>query len=125
MSFLLALAAAATAPTPPPSPDVGQEIVVIGKKLRNWKGGVSKVGGRMICKTSKTSGDRRIDAIRCGAMLTCTRPLESRIDALMASDRSGAEKKRAFDALLQGAVPCLNEQEQTGIARLAEERAQS
>lgn len=124
MSILLALAVAA-APAPPPSPEVAQEIVVIGKQMKTWKGGVSKVGGRMICKTSKTSGDRRIDAIRCGAMLVCTKPLEARIDALMVSDRSQAEKKRAFDALLKSSLPCLDEQEQDGIARLAEERARS
>lgn len=121
MSILLALAVA-TAPAPPPSPEVAQEIVVIGKQLKTWKGGVSKVGGRMICKTSKTSGDRRIDAIRCGAMLVCTKPLEAKIDALMVSDRSKGDKKRALDALLKSSLPCLEEQEKIGIARLAEER---
>jgi hypothetical protein len=124
MSLLaLVLAASPGAPLPPPSPEVAQEIVVIGKQMKTWKGGISKVGGRMICKTSKSSGDRALDAIRCGAMLSCVKPVEPRIDALMASAVPRAEKSRRFQAIMTGLIPCYESTEAAAVERLARERA--
>lgn len=120
---LLALLAAASAAPPPPSPEVAREIVVIGRQLKTWKGGVSKVGGRMICKTRLSSGDKALDAIRCGAMLSCLTPLEPRIDTLMGSDLPQAEKRRGFQKILTGIEPCLQTYADAAAARLAEERA--
>ena len=123
---LLALLIAASAPLAPasPTPEVAREITVIGKKLKTWKGGVSKVGGRMICKTSKSSGDKALDAIRCGAMLTCMKPLEPRIDALMASAATAAEKKRGFASMMTGMEQCAATYEAGAVARLAEDRVE-
>ena len=121
MSLLMALAAA-TATVPPP-PEVAQEIVVIARKMKVWKGGVSKVGGRMICKTSKSSGDKPVDAINCGAMLSCLKPLEPRIDSLMGSELPVGEKRRGFDAILTGVAPCVKSYSDTAVDRLARERA--
>lgn len=123
---LLALLAAASAPLAPvsPTPEVAREIVVMGKKLKDWKGGVSKVGGRMVCKTSKSSGDRALDAIRCGAMLSCLKPLEPRIDALMGSTLSTGEKRKGFQKLLTGIEPCLETYADGAVARLAEDRVE-
>lgn len=123
MSLLALLAAAATPFAPAsPAPEVAREITVIGKKLKGWKGGVSKVGGRMVCKTSKSSGDRALDAIRCGAMLSCLKPLEPRIDALMGSTRPAGEKRRGFQAMLTGIEPCLETYSADAVARLAQDR---
>ena len=119
---LLALLAAATAVVPPP-PEVAQEIVVIGRKMKIWKGGVSKVGGQMVCKTTKSSGDKPVDAINCGAMLSCLRPLEPRIDALMASSLKTSEKRRGFNAILAGIEPCVQTYADAAVERLARERA--
>ena len=92
---LLAFLAAATVAAPPPAPEVAREIVVIARQLKSWKGGVSKVGGRMICKTTTSSGDRAADAIRCGAMLSCMKPLEPRIDGTaLALAGSGMRRRR-------------------------------
>lgn len=123
MSLLLALLAATPAAVPPPTAAVAREIVVIGQKLKSWKGGVSKVDGRMVCRTGKSTGDKALDAIRCGAMLTCMKPLEARVDALMASDRTQGEKRRAFDRLLSGIEPCLADYEAAAVTRLAEAKA--
>lgn len=120
---LLAFLAAATVAAAPPDPEVAREIVVIARQLKSWKGGVSKVGGRMICKTTTSSGDRAADAIRCGAMLSCMKPLEPRIDALMGSDRSQGDKRRAFQTMLTGIEPCMERYADAATERLATERA--
>lgn len=125
MSLLALLVAAAPAAAVTPgysTPEVAQEIVVMGKKLKTWKGGVSKVGGQMVCKTRQSSGDRALDAIRCGAMLSCMKPLEPRIDALMGSAAATAEKKRNFSALIAGVPQCAEKAEESAVARLAEDR---
>lgn len=120
---LLALLVATTPLTPiSPPPEVAQEIIVMGKKLKTWKGGVSKVGGRMVCKTRKSSGDRALDAIRCGAMLSCMKPLEPRIDAVMRSGLARSEKTRQFTALTSGLAPCAQSQEEAAIEQLAVDR---
>jgi hypothetical protein len=119
------LLAAATPLAPvAPTPAVTQEIVVMGKKLKDWKGGVSKVGGRMVCKTKKSSGDKALDAIRCGAMLSCVKPLEPRIDALMGSALPIGQKRRDFDKMLTGIEPCLETYTAGAVARLAEDRVE-
>lgn len=117
LAFLVAVAA------PPPPPAVAEEIVVIARKLKDWKGGVSKVGGQMVCKTSKSSGDKAIDAIRCGAMLSCMKPLEPRIDALMSSDATQGDKRRGFQKILTGIEPCLERYADAATERLARQRA--
>ena len=131
LAILLAFAgASAQAQTPPPpapaAPDlVEQQIVVIGEKLKGRKGSVAKAEGRLVCRTRTSTGDRKLDAIRCGAMLTCVRPLEPQVDELMASDRSSDDKRRAFDRLLVPAKPCMESYEDAAVARLAAERAAS
>ena len=120
MSILALLVAVAT---PPPPPEVAEEIVVIARKLKDWKGGVSKVGGQMVCKTSKSSGDKAVDAIRCGAMLSCMKPLEPRIDALMSSNASQGDKRRGFQKILTGIEPCLETYSDAATERLARQRA--
>ena len=125
-AIVLAAAAAQGQPAPPaPSGAVEQEIVAIGERLAAWKGSVAKAEGRLVCRTRESTGDRKIDAIRCGAMLTCARPLEGQIDELMASDTARGAKRRAFDRLLVSAKPCMEEYEDAAIARLAAERARS
>lgn len=122
---MLALLVAATPLAPvSPAPEVAQEIVVMGKKLKDWKGGVSKIGGRMVCKTRKSSGDKALDAIRCGAMLSCMKPLEPRIDALMGSKLALSEKKNRLASMMSGVETCAAKQEAAALARLAEDRAE-
>ena len=122
---ILTVAGAQLSPASPPTrpnPETADQIVVMGQKLKGWKGGVSKVGGRMVCKTSKSSGDKALDAIRCGAMLGCMKPLEARIDALMGSDLALGVKKARFRQLTSGLEDCAAKQEAQALARLAGER---
>ena len=124
--ILMLMAGAAHAQDAAPSADpVDDQIVVIGEKLKTWKGGVTKENGRLMCRTKESTGDKQLDAIRCGGMLTCIKPLEPRIDKLMSSDVSRLEKRDKFNAMLAGTKPCLDEYEDAAIARLAAERPKS
>jgi hypothetical protein len=106
---------------PPEAPPA--EIVVIGTRLKAWRGSFRSHGGRISCRTTKSTGDAAIDAIGCDSMVACLDPVAVQFDALAEATRDKAERARRLDALLQTRVPCLNETRQAGIARLAAERS--
>lgn len=127
MSWLLALLAQTAAPAtppplPPPSAEVAQEIVVVGTRAKIWRGGVFKRDGKLVCRTRQSSGDREIDAMRCGAMLRCFAPRAAEMDRIAAAKLPDAERQRQFKAVSDGAVPCLEEADAVGIRLLAERR---
>ncbi|QWC56763.1 hypothetical protein F7D01_06340 [Erythrobacter sp. 3-20A1M] len=123
MSVLAAILLA-QAPAAVPAPTQPTEITVIGKKLANWKGGVFKRGGKLMCRTERSTGDAQLDAIRCGAMLACVRPVEGQIDAIMGSDLNKATKRKRFDALLDSTKPCLESYEDAAVAKMLARRAE-
>lgn len=126
MSLFLALAAQVTpVPSAPPSvtPEVANEIVVIGRKIKTWKGRFIKKDGQLSCRTTKSTRDAEIDAIRCGAMITCTRPVEAEIDRLYGlTTLKRIEKERQINALLQTTIPCMDEYFASASLALAERR---
>ncbi len=122
MSLFVAFAAQA-ATLPPPSPEVANEIVVIGQKVRTWKGRLSKNDGQLSCRTTRSTGDSEVDVIRCAAMMTCTRPIEAeleRVSALKAVKR--AERERQLNAALATTIPCMDDYFATASRALAERR---
>ena len=122
--LLVLVAGAAHAQPAPEAPSaLERETAAIGEKLKAWKGSVAKADGRLVCRTREGTGDRKLDAIRCGAMLTCVRPLEGQIDELLAADMPEGAKRRAFDRLLVSAKPCMDTYQDAAVARLAAERA--
>lgn len=127
MSWLLALLAQAAAPAtppplPPPTAEVAKEIVVVGNRAKSWRGGLTKRDGKLVCRTRTSTGDREIDAMRCGAMLRCFAPRAAQMDRIAASDLPAEEKNRQYKAVGDGAVPCLEEADAVGIRLLAEQR---
>lgn len=127
MSWLLALLAQTAAPAtppplPPPTAEVAEEIVVVGRKAMAWRGGLTKRDGKLVCRTRKTTGDRAIDAVRCGAMLRCFAPRVAEMDRIAASDLPKQERERRYKAVSDGAIPCLEEADAVGIRLLAERR---
>ncbi len=124
MSVFAALFLAAAPATAAPPPADSREITVIGEKLANWKGGVLKRGGKLMCKTETSTGDLRLDSIRCGAMLACVRPIEGQIDAIMGSSATRAVKRKRFDALLETTQPCLDAYQDDAVAKMLAARAQ-
>ncbi|WP_338446832.1 hypothetical protein V5F89_03285 [Pelagerythrobacter marensis] len=112
-------------PSAPQQPDA-LDAESAAAKLKGWKGSVTRADGRLVCRTRTSTGDRRLDAIRCGAMLTCARPLQGEIDQLMASAMPAGERRLAFDRLLATARPCMDRYQDEALARLlTEEGGQS
>ncbi|MBX3593455.1 hypothetical protein [Sphingomonas sp.] len=127
MIFATALALAAQA-APAPAPDATaaasaqDEIVVIGQRLKEWRGTWRLVGDKVACKTLKSTGDTAIDAIGCQAMLVCIGPEVPAIESLAAQAKDKVVFKQQLDAKLQTLVPCLDKARTAGIAGLAKER---
>jgi lipopolysaccharide biosynthesis regulator YciM len=101
------------------------QIVVIGQRMRAWRGAIAKVNGTMTCRTQKSSGDAAIDAIRCNAMLSCVGPLAPQMDAIMVSKAKRREKDKQATALTTTAVPCMEANHEKAVAALAAIRAGS
>ena len=128
-SLLLAQSAAAIAPPAlptfdaPPSEAVAREIVVIGRKMKVWKGGIYKKGDRLACRIKVSSKDKDVDAIRCGAMLRCFAPEEAEFDRIAALDVPTKERNRMMQAHAESLTPCLDAAHEAGMRYLAESRA--
>ncbi len=116
----LALASAAPAAQPP----VDNEIVVMGSKLRDWRGNMKLRKGALSCKTKRSTGDKAIDAIGCDAMVQCFTPIVPRFAALENSQLPKDEMNRQADALLNdaGIGDCIAARREDGIAALVAAR---
>lgn len=124
-AFVLSLATQAQPAPPAAAPAPERDPAVIAAQLGSWKGGLGKAEGRLVCRTHESTGDRQLDAIRCGAMLTCTRPIADEIDRLMSTSMPRGEKRLEFDGLLATVKPCIADYQERAVARLAAERAAS
>ena len=122
LSFIaLTLAQAAT---PVASEEaVAQEIVVIGEKLKDWKGGVYKKDGRLTCRTEESSGDLGVDTIRCAAMVKCYAPRVEELDRIANEDSPRAERNAKMQVIAEEVVPCIEAAEEEGTRLLATARA--
>jgi hypothetical protein len=114
-----ALAAAEPAAEPP----VENEITVIGNKLRDWRGKWRTRKGVVSCKTTRSTGDKAIDAIGCNAMVQCIAPVAKQwaaLDSKLPKD----EINRRANAMLEeaGIGECVAARREAGIAALAAAR---
>ncbi len=100
------------------------EVTVIGQRLKTWRGAVRSSGGRTTCRTTKSTGDRQIDAIGCTALAGCSTPLEARMIAL-ARDKAlaPADRKAKQTAINDELGRCMVARRDRGIAELADRRA--
>ncbi len=129
MSILTAivLLAATPAAAPPANvdPKVAAQVPVIAGKLEQWRGAWGAAGGKLACKTIRTSGDEEIDALGCASMIACVKPaypaLKTIADGLAATD----EKKRLIAAKLATLQPCMKQHRGQGIAELALKRGRA
>ncbi|KEO89411.1 hypothetical protein EH31_12250 [Erythrobacter longus] len=112
------------APSPTLEPEVENEIVVIGRQLRDWRGSWKLKDGAVVCKTRKSTGDKDIDAIGCDAMTSCMTPLVPEFVALEQMDLSRREMGNRLNAVLeQGNVgQCTFSRREEGIEALAAAR---
>ena len=122
MNLLAALLMAA-APAAAPVPAEAEEIVVIGERLKEWRGTWGSKKGVLACRTTRSTGDAAIDAVGCQALVSCASPMVPRFTAIAAAKLSKAERQRRMDAASQAMLPCLKEARESGIAALAAQRA--
>jgi hypothetical protein len=123
MSVLAAFLILSVAPAGISPVDEASEIVVIGEKLKEWRGNWGSRNGALSCQTTRSTGDAEIDAVGCQALVTCAAPLVPRFKAIAAAKASKSARRRQMDAAAQSMMPCLAEQREAGIAALADRRA--
>lgn len=121
MSVLAALLLA-TVPAAVPAAQA-DEIVVIGERLKAWRGKFGTKDGVASCRTTKSTGDREIDAIGCNALVACITPHASQMQAIADMKLPKAERNRRLNDAMQPVGPCLVEKRGDAIANLAARRA--
>ena len=105
-------------------PKVANQEMLIRKSLATWQGGAAKHDGKVGCVTKQTTGDKQIDAIRCGAIVTCFTPVAPKLDALEANDAlTDEERQRQMAAVSETTAPCLKAYTDKAIGILAKTRA--
>lgn len=123
--MMLALAALVQpAAEPAEEPAADNEILVIGRKLEDWRGTWRLNDGAVSCKTRRSTGDKAIDAIGCDAMVHCITPLTPQFAAIEAANLPRAEAQRQADAMLNASKigDCVSARREAGIAALAAAR---
>lgn len=109
---------------PAAEPPIDNEIVVLGNKLRDWRGSWRVRDRVMKCKTKRSTGDRAIDAVGCNAMVTCMTPLAPQWKAIEDADLPKAELESRLNGMLQSAKvgDCFATVREQGIAALVAAR---
>ena len=120
---LTAILAGAQAVPPPP---VEHEIMIIGRRLRNWRGHVRLAGrGTLRCVTDRSSTDVDVDRIGGDALVTCMTQMRPRWRAI--SDRAFDRRTRISmrEELQRDLGRCATERRNRLIEELAERRFQA
>jgi hypothetical protein len=120
LAFALFVVAPAAAPAVEPP---ASEIVVIGQRLKSWKGNWRTRQGKFECRTTRSTGDTAIDAIGCAALTTCIAPEAARFQAIAEARLAKADRNRQMTALMQTLIPCVERERQADIVALADARA--
>jgi hypothetical protein len=120
--LVAAQAAAPAVPAPTPreiDPKVAAQVPVIAGKLEQWLGAWGAAGGKIACKTVRSSGDEEIDALGCASMIACVKPAYPALKAIADGKETVDEKKRLMTAKLATLEPCMRQHRGQGIAELA------
>ena len=121
MAFTLLLAVALQA-APAPNAEIQSNIVVIGNKMKAFRTSVRDRGGKMVCQTKKSTGDKEIDAIGCTVLAGCLTEFRPRLDASVDRKLPSAERTRLRKAVEGDLGTCMITRRDTLIADLAERR---
>jgi hypothetical protein len=97
-------------------------IVVMSRKLKEWRGTVQSKDRKLRCRTVAPTGDKQIDAIGCAAMLECVPRYRARIIAGADRELPVAQRKQMNDAVNREMVACLDSEHQRRVAALADAR---
>ena len=105
------------------SPPQRNEVVVIGQRLKTWRGSIPSVSrSPMLCRTTKSTGDREIDRIGCKAMVACFTRFRDGIVATGDRNKPGAIRESLRLAVQKEIGACLDERRDTLVAELADRR---
>lgn len=122
----LVIAAALLAPVqdaPTAEEEPTADIVVIARKLRDWRASFNFRDGKGSCKIKRSTGDQDIDQIGCDAMLHCWPKFLPRYEATRAKGLSAAARKEMSDSANRDMAACVEERHVSLSAALAERRA--
>jgi hypothetical protein len=122
--MIAALLLIAAQDVPAAAPQAEDEITVIARKLKAWRGSLKFEKGVATCKVRSSSGDREIDAIGCAAMTTCFPRYMPRFEAVLANKTLDAEARKRANAPINAEVTaCFTAEHEAGIKALADKRA--
>lgn len=120
MIFALALLQS-VAPSPPPAAD--PDIVVIARKLQDWRASVRMKKGKYVCAVTRSTGDPEIDGVACEAMRVCAIPAMPRYTATRAKGVDAGTRQQLIEAINGEMATCVRDQRHQLIAELADRRA--
>lgn len=122
----LAIAAALLVPAqdaPAAEEEPTADIVVIARKLRDWRASVNFREGKGSCKIRRSTGDKDIDQIGCDAMLHCWPKFVPRYEATRDKGLSAAARTQMIESINRDMTACVEERHTSLSAALAERRA--
>lgn len=99
------------------------EITVIARRLKDWRGKFNIHDGKASCTTTKSTGDAGVDAVGCGALTLCVTRLQDRIVAGADKKLAKMVRKEMGEAVNKDLVTCLNDERPRLIGELADRRA--
>ncbi|WP_337847568.1 hypothetical protein [Sphingomonas sp.] len=120
--ILLALALALQAAAPPAADPVAEEVVVIGEKMKTWRGQISSGKNGVVCKVKVSTGDPALDRIGCTAMEQCWPDFLPRYKATRSKGVTAKDRKACTAALDQELSTCVTARHEAAIAELADAR---
>ncbi len=121
IALLLAAAAFIQPSEAPRAAEIEEEIVVVGNRLKAWRGRITPAGTGLRCVTATSSGDAEVDRIGCGAMVTCFTRDRATLTAEASRRRQPTEQSAAFRAM----GLCVRDYHDAATAALAERRYQA
>jgi hypothetical protein len=99
------------------------DIVVIARKMTEWRGTAKWKGDVVTCKTTRSTKNATADAIACDAMILCTpADVRAEIDTLKDRKIPKADRARRSEEINLKINECASETVQTRINALAEQR---
>ncbi|MBJ7439146.1 MAG: hypothetical protein JHD35_09005 [Sphingopyxis sp.] len=99
------------------------DIVVIARKMTEWRGSVRWKGDVVTCKTTKSTKHAMVDQLGCDALIGCTTPdVRAEVDALKDREIPKADRARRGDVVGLKVNECTEEAAQTLVAAWVEQR---
>lgn len=120
---LLAQLQDVTAPPAGTSATPQDEIRVIGRKLRDWRGAIRLGEHAAACITKRSTGDRDIDQIGCDAMTACVPMFEAELKDAYTRTTDKAVRERSAADITRRMTACFEAQHDMRITALADRRA--